>query len=795
MNTPRRPGPPSNAPYPSFEERAYGNHSADFDRTLRAPARHAPPNSRPPRQRRKRGFGLGSLFLLVVFAVIAIGSAGTIFLVMNPPTELIRTQMIEQIRQRTGRTLTIAGPTNFTIFPSLGLSMKDVTLSPPPGMTGPDFAKMAGLDVSVRLLPLLKRQVSVDQLVLQQPVINLLVDKTGRKNWDFASSHATAPPIRIAQAAGNRASDAPGGIPADAQEFLKHANRSAQSSSSGQAELAMLSQLQLADVRIVNGTLNYVNTPDNSRHLVDAVNVQLQLDDIYEPLRAKGDARWRQVPVTFDSTITSMANILSERPAKVVMKLDSTHLNARYDGTVHVQQSVAASGAVALKSTSLRNLAAWTGTTLPPARGFGAMTLTGLLNTDGATHKLTSTKLDLDDQLAQGTIIVRTGAKRPHVTADLTISQLDLNNYLSDGTIAATPAATTPKPKTKTTPKAKPKSIEDLLNTTGTRVQGYVQRTGWSKEVIDASALSSADVDAKLLIGRLLVKRLKIGQSDLNVSLKNNILQTKINDIALYDGRGSGVISIKNNGAKGASIASDVKLAGVQALGLLQDAVDQDWLEGKGTINLALAGSGRSQNDIMNTLAGTGKIALADGALVGFNIAQIIRGVSQGDFSVLTKREPSQSQKTDFSSLDANWIIKDGIATNQDLALISPLLRVGGQGAVMLGSQAIDYTIRPKLVASLEGQGRQQANSGLEIPVRINGPWTKPKIEPQLGDILSNPNQAIDAVKKLGEQFKGKNTNEILDGLLGKGNASSSGGSSGDTKATPAQDLLDRFLR
>ncbi len=36
---------------------------------------------------------------------------------------------------------------------------------------------MASLDVSVRLLPLLKRQVTIERLVLQKPVFELHVDR------------------------------------------------------------------------------------------------------------------------------------------------------------------------------------------------------------------------------------------------------------------------------------------------------------------------------------------------------------------------------------------------------------------------------------------------------------------------------------------------------------------------------------------------------------------------------------------------------------------------------------------
>lgn len=789
MSDPRNPGPPPLKPYPSFEERAYGTSAGNAHRpTLHAPARDHQPG--PPRRKKRKRSKLWTVVFLLVFGGIAALSAAAMFLVVNPPTELIRAQLIDQIKSRTGRTLTIAGPTKFTLIPDLGLSMSDVTLSPPPGMSGPAFAKMAGLEVSVRLLPLLKREVSVDRLVLKEPDIDLRIDGSGRTSWDFAGIKGPEQPVQIAQA-GNTASDAPGGLPDDAQEFLK--NSSDARKQVGSQDLAALRQLQLGDVRIVNGTLRYSDARSGTHQQLSAVNVRFGLDNIRAPLEAKGNVKWRTHQVDFNGTLTSVDSILQNKPANLLLKLDSQPVSGRYDGTIHVADGVAAKGAVAINSPSLRQLAQWTGTSLPPAQGFGPMMVTGLLDSKGTTHRLSSAKIELDNQLAQGTVMARTGGARPYINADLKISQLDLNNYLGGGDGATKPQparATSPAPSA-AKPKQQPQSIEDLLNDNGTRVRGYAQRSGWSREPIDASALGSADVDAKLLVGALFVQNLKVGQSNLTVSLKNKALKTTIHEIALYDGRGTGTITATPGAGKAIGVSSQLDLKGVNARSLLKDAVNQDWLEGNGNVALTVSGTGQSQYQIVNSLGGNASIAFEDGAIVGINIPRLVRGISQGNFANLT--QSTKSEKTDFSSLTSKWIIQSGVAKNDDLQLVSPLMRVTGAGSVMLGAQQLDYLLRPKLVASLEGQGGDDG-TGLEIPIRLKGPWVDPQIQPQLDDILANPDKAIDAVKKLGQQFKGKNANEIIDGLLGGGNSGQE--NSGNTeKSNPAGDLLDRFLR
>ncbi len=190
---------------------------------------------------------------------------------------------------------------------------------------------------------------------------------------------------------------------------------------------------------------------------------------------------------------------------------------------------------------------------------------------------------------------------------------------------------------------------------------------------------------------------------------------------------------------------------------------------------------------LVETLNGKADFAFADGAIVGFNLPGAIRGISQGKLSGLKK---APAEKTDFSELAASFTIANGIAQNQDLRLTSPLLRVTGAGAVHLPPKTVDYTVKPKLVTSLEGQQGATDLSGIEIPVRISGPWDKPKYEPDLKGVLADPNKAIEAVKQIGKQFKGKSAKEIADELLGK---KSAGGATGSTQK--AKDLLKNLLK
>src|SRR5690606_20569344 len=125
------------------------------------------------------------------------------------------------------------------------------------------------------------------------------------------------------------------------------------------------------------------------------------------------------------------------------------------------------------------------------------------------------------------------------------------------------------------------------------------------------------------------------------------------------------------------------------------------------------------------------------------------------------------TEKTDFSDFSATFTITKGVAESSDMRMASPLMRLTGAGRIMLPPRQMDLTVRPKLVADLTGQGGHTALDGIEIPVRIHGPFANPSYTPDLGEVLKDPGKAAETVKKIGQHFKGKNAQEIIDGFVG----------------------------
>ena len=77
-------------------------------------------------------------------------------------------------------------------------------------------------------------------------------------------------------------------------------------------------------------------------------------------------------------------------------------------------------------------------------------------------------------------------------------------------------------------------------------------------------------------------------------------------------------------------------------------------------------------------------------------------------------------------------MIRNGIVTNNDLALKSPLLRVTGAGTVDQPRRTVTYRLDPKLAATLQGQGGAGNVGGLDVPVIVEGRWDALSFRPDL---------------------------------------------------------------
>lgn len=686
-----------------------------------------PDMQRPAAPKRTGATALPAWLVYGAMMVVGVVIGAVAFVVINAPGDIIRDEIAAAVRAETGRELTFSSAPSFSFFPSPGLVLRDATLSPPHGMTGAPTAAIPEIAVEVRLWALLRQRVEMKRIVLRKPVLDLRIDAQGRRSWDQASTPSPATSVRLADA-GTTRTDA---TPPRRKRIEKAIDR-----------------IEVGEVVIEGATVRFSDERRGTRGQLDAIDARVTFSPAEGPARLKGTLLAAGEPVGFEASLGSLDGLIRQQPETLDVAVTSTPLEVRFAGSVHVRPELALAGRIETKSPSARDLLRWLGTVLPPSRGFGALAFSGDIAVDGPRSRLSNATVTMDGATANGDIATDVSGPRPRVNAALAVSALDLDAYAAIG--PETPAA----------------GGGDAGG--AAKVKGYTRRAGWSEQPIDTTLLGLIDGEAQLTLGGLKLHELKLGRTTAALTLADKRLTWRIDEAQVYSGKVKGTV-VTDAASHPVKLAVELAADDVSALPLLTDAAGFDWIAGRGKLRVSLSGQGDSERAIVAGLSGSADMSFADGAIVGFNAAKILRGLGRGQLSDF-ERVPTE--RTDFSEMAARFVIKDGVASNDDLRLVSPLVRVGGSGRILLEKREIDYTMRPRLVASLVGQGAREKPAdgakGLEVPIRITGSWDAPSINADVGDILKDPDKAVEAVKEIGRALGGKKAGDFLDKLFGK---------------------------
>jgi len=314
---------------------------------------------------------------------------------------------------------------------------------------------------------------------------------------------------------------------------------------------------------------------------------------------------------------------------------------------------------------------------------------------------------------------------------------------------------------------------------------------GWSEEPIDLAALRGVEIDAVVENRGFEAGGVAVGPHTLDIDLAGGVLTVEAPGVPAFGGTTDVSLRLDASG-DAAALALRAESRGVQAEPLLRALADTAILRGTTSGAVDVAAAGRSQAELVRSLGGTASFDFRDGALRGINIAEILRD----PIGAATGRTASGPQETDFAELAAGFAIAGGVARTDDLRMLAPLFRLQGAGTVDLPQRALDLLVTPTAVATLEGQGGELARQGLTVPVRIHGPWSAPRFDPDFRAALAAQGPAA-----LDRLRRGDQPVDVLRGLLGGGAAAPAPAPSGETQAAPApapaspQDAIREGLR
>jgi AsmA protein len=632
---------------------------------------------------------------IVIAVIVAVAFAAPFFI----PTDSYKAELIAKVKQATGRDLRIDGPLSFSLLPQIALSAQNVSFSNAPGGSAKTMAQLKALDVRLKLLPLLTGTVAIDSFVLTDPVIALEVDKSGRPNWQFEPET--------------------GAKPAAAQAPAPAAGKNG----SGMSALA---SLRIGGLKLVNGDVTYVDARSGARREASAINMTLSMADLESTMTADGSATWNGEKVSLTYTVERPGAFEGGAPSKIALKIASNPINLDFSGSGVGSPELKVTGDVSLTTPSVRNLAKWAGTPVAASGGgLGPLSIKGKLSVAGDKYAFQDAAVSLDSIKGNGVVEIDTGGARPYVKGSLNVDTLDLNPYLS----ATTGTSTSSAPA-------------------GGGAAGgaaAASEQGWSNEPIDVAPLKLVDMDFDLGAQAIHYRKIQIGKSALQLQIKDGKLVANLNDLELYQGKGKGAITVDGSGATPA-ITENLSVQGIDLLPFLRDAGNFTTLSGTGSLEMTgITGHGKSQREIIASLGGKGSIHVDKGSIKGVNLLGMVQSAS----SALTGGLLGSGQETQFTTLNATYVITNGILKNDDLQVAIPSMPMSGAGTVDLPQRHVDYRLTPKL-------------AGLSVPIAITGPWDNLSYHPDLTALAKDPAKLLQGVAKA----PGGATN-ALQGLFG----------------------------
>ncbi len=120
--------------------------------------------------------------LLGLGAVAGLTAAAAVYLVMTFNPNDYKDELVRVVKESKQRTLRLDGDIKLSFFPTIGVNLSKVSLSE--ANSSQEFAAIGAMRVSLALMPLLRKQVVVDEVAVSGLQATLVKRKDGTTNMD-----------------------------------------------------------------------------------------------------------------------------------------------------------------------------------------------------------------------------------------------------------------------------------------------------------------------------------------------------------------------------------------------------------------------------------------------------------------------------------------------------------------------------------------------------------------------------------------------------------------------------------
>lgn len=687
--------------------------------------------------------------ILIVFVILLVVAGVAITVLVNPND--YKEEITNAVQDATGRTLTLGGNIDLSLFPWLGLELNDVSLGNADGFGDEPFADVSRAAVKVKLMPLLSRQLEVDRVELNGVMLNLARNAQGVSNWDdlAASGDGKKPEAPVQAPVGDGASSMQPATFTIGGVAIREADINWHDATSGQ-------KAQIKGFRLITGEI----APGESIDIETGFNIDSSEPKLKATFVMEGTVSFSEDYKSVD--VSPFEARLTDVVTGEGMSLEAT-LTASIKADTNKQY---------YQLAGLKVEADASGGNLPEGGMKAEMTGELLVDLANEVLQLKGLKVHALDLDLTGEINGSKIASKPDVTGSLKLAEFNLAQWMNQMGLPPVPTRD-PEVLKKVAFSARIAAaenqvgMEDLrIKLDDTDIDGFVrvvnpqgkpgirfalnvneinadrymppasEQSGGSGEApADAASggdqtsalpmeqLRELDIDGTLKIGKLTINNLKTAGIVVKIKGKNGKINVDESVSQFYQGNQKGSLGLDVTGQQ-PKFRINNNLSGVQIGELLQDLNGVDKLTGTANLKANLNAAGTSDVAIKRSLNGEVDFTFANGSFKGFNLAKMIRD-TKVKLGLAKPVNDTEAPRTDFSEVVGHATIRNGVVNNDTFKAKSPFLRVVGSGTADLNTEQLLYKVKTTIVSVPTGQGGKDLEDlvGVPIPVIYEGPF------------------------------------------------------------------------
>ncbi|WP_426201863.1 AsmA family protein [Pseudomonas sp. TWP3-1] len=686
-----------------------------------------------------KAFGkiLGLVLLGLLLIIVALGFALTHLFDPNDYKDEIR----QIARDKAHIELTLNGDIGWSLFPWLGLELHEASVATLAKPAEP-FADLQMLGLSVRVLPLLRREVQMSDVRVEGLNLRLNRDKTGHGNWEDIGKVPVKPGATPPATPGEPASEPTVAVEKPAQPIrldidsltVNNARVEYNDELTGKQFSAESIQLSTGPVHDstnipikataflgTNQPVLRVRTELTGELRFERALQRYKLEDLKLSGEVAGDPLQGKT-VTF----AAQGQMLLDKAANVAewtgIKLSVNQLRALGELKANdLDKTPQISGGISIAQFDLAKFVDSIGQKLP-AMAEGSLSKVELVSRVAATPTsvaFDNINLKLDDSSFSGRIAVEDFAKQS-LRAILKADTFNVDRYLPPKSAQANSATQVRQAEVAST------EADALAGAGSTPLPDKPSKSAWSTErLLPVERLSKLDVNADLSFGQLTLDKLPIQNAVLKANGQGGLLTLENLRGELYNGdfESKGTLDVR----QAAPILNlQTRINRVPVEKILESQGKNPPVKGLVNLTSSFTGSGNSQQALIETLNGNASFVINNGVLLNANLEQqLCKGIATLNRKTLSG-EP-RGKDTPFQELKGNLTFRNGVASNPDLKVRIPGMTVNGDGDIDLRVLGMDYRVG----IVVEGDKSDMPDPacqvgekyvGIEWPLRCRGP-------------------------------------------------------------------------